>query len=146
MARKKAVWSPRDIATASAAEARRSAKPKASEAAGPAKRQTPGVGQAALMAQFRALPTGTRSAAPTSRRESAVAAPKPEQPPALSTSADAATQTAIEVGARAIYEFRSHPKKRSWDAISEEERAPYRDRMKRLSAEIGEAGFQIRRG
>lgn len=146
MARKKPIWSPRDIVAASAEEARRSAKPKTSKLGIPTKRQSPGVGQATLMARFRDLPRASVTPPPVTQKEVDHAEPKPQAASARNKSADGATSTAIEVGARAIYEFRAHPKKRPWETISEEERAPYRDRMKRLSAAIGEAGFQIRRG
>lgn len=141
MARKNPIWTPRDIVTASAADARRGAKPKASKAAISVNRQAAGIGQATL----RDLPTAAGRASPVSRREVAVVGPKPQAPSSRNKSADGAALTAIEVGARAIYEFRAHPKKRPWDIISEEERALYRDRMKRLNDAINGAGYQIRR-
>lgn len=146
MERKNPIWTPSDIVTASAAEARRSAKPKSGRTDIPAKRQTAGIGQATVTARFRALPAETGRRGLSSQPETAGAESRPPLPSSRSKEEVGGTLTAIEVGARAIYEFRSHPKKRPWDAISEEERASYRERMKQLHSAINDAGFQIRRG
>ena len=52
----------------------------------------------------------------------------------------------LEVGGRAIYEFRAHPRRAPWDSAAAETRASYRARMQELVNALGSAGFSIQRG
>lgn len=51
-----------------------------------------------------------------------------------------------EVGARAIYEFRAHPRKVPWPQVSPEKQAPYLERIDSLLAVIKRAGYAVRAG
>jgi hypothetical protein len=52
----------------------------------------------------------------------------------------------LEVGGRAIYEFRAHPRRAPWDNAAAETRASYRARMQELVNALSSAGFSIQRG
>ncbi|MBL8706685.1 MAG: hypothetical protein JNM30_17670 [Rhodospirillales bacterium] len=52
----------------------------------------------------------------------------------------------LEVGGRAIYEFRAHPRRAPWDSAAAETRASYRARMQELVNALSSAGFSIQRG
>jgi len=52
----------------------------------------------------------------------------------------------LEVGGRAIYEFRAHPRRAPWDNAAAETRASYRARMQELVNALSSAGFAIQRG
>ncbi|MCC7045395.1 MAG: hypothetical protein IT562_01660 [Alphaproteobacteria bacterium] len=53
----------------------------------------------------------------------------------------------LEIGGRAIYEFRAHPKRAPWDRAAAETRASYRARMQELVNALSVAGYAIdRRG
>lgn len=49
----------------------------------------------------------------------------------------------LEIGGRAIYEFRAHPKRAPWDKAAAETRASYRARMQELINALTFAGFSI---
>lgn len=49
----------------------------------------------------------------------------------------------IEVGARAIYEMRPHPRKKRWDELEEADRAVYRERMRTIVAELKRKRYVI---
>ena len=51
----------------------------------------------------------------------------------------------LEIGGRAIYEFRAHPKRTPWDKAAAETRASYRARMQELINALGSAGYAISR-
>ncbi len=51
----------------------------------------------------------------------------------------------LEVGGRAIYEFRAHPRRAPWDKAAAETRASYRARMQELVNALSGAGFSIQR-
>lgn len=51
----------------------------------------------------------------------------------------------LEVGGRAIYEFRAHPRRAPWDKAAAETRASYRARMQELVNALSLAGFSIQR-
>lgn len=51
----------------------------------------------------------------------------------------------LEIGGRAIYEFRAHPRRAPWDSAAAETRASYRARMQELVNALGSAGFSIQR-
>lgn len=51
----------------------------------------------------------------------------------------------LEVGGRAIYEFRAHPRRAPWDKAAAETRASYRARMQELVNALTSAGFSIQR-
>lgn len=53
------------------------------------------------------------------------------------------TSDVLEVGGKAIYEFRSHPKKAPWEKAADETRAAYRTRMQELVNALGSAGFKV---
>jgi len=53
------------------------------------------------------------------------------------------TSDALEVGAQAIYRFRSHPGKARWEKAAAETRAAYRARMQELVNELAAAGYEI---
>lgn len=50
---------------------------------------------------------------------------------------------AIEVGARAIYEMRSHPRKARWDELEDDDRAVYRERMQTIVATLNRKHYVI---
>lgn len=52
----------------------------------------------------------------------------------------------LEVGGRAIYEFRAHPRRAPWDNAASETRASYRARMQELVNALNSAGYSIQRG
>ena len=49
----------------------------------------------------------------------------------------------LEIGGRAIYEFRAHPRRAPWDKAAAETRASYRARMQELVNALSLAGFSI---
>jgi len=51
----------------------------------------------------------------------------------------------LEIGGRAIYEFRAHPKRAPWDKAAAETRASYRARMQELVNALSIAGYAIGR-
>jgi Tfp pilus assembly protein FimV len=51
----------------------------------------------------------------------------------------------LEIGGRAIYEFRAHPKRAPWDKAAAETRASYRARMQELVNALSAAGYAIAR-
>lgn len=51
-----------------------------------------------------------------------------------------------EIGGRAIYEFRAHPRRQPWDKCAAETRASYRARMQELLNALGVEGYEIVRG
>jgi len=51
----------------------------------------------------------------------------------------------LEIGGRAIYEFRAHPKRAPWDKAAAETRASYRARMQELVNALSVAGYAIGR-
>lgn len=51
----------------------------------------------------------------------------------------------LEIGGRAIYEFRAHPKRAPWDRAAAETRASYRARMQELVNALSIAGYAIDR-
>lgn len=51
----------------------------------------------------------------------------------------------LEVGGRAIYEFRAHPRRAPWDKAAAETRASYRARMQELVNALSGAGYAIQR-
>ena len=51
----------------------------------------------------------------------------------------------LEIGGRAIYEFRAHPKRAPWDKAAAETRASYRARMQELVNALSVAGYVIGR-
>lgn len=51
----------------------------------------------------------------------------------------------LEIGGRAIYEFRAHPKRAPWDRAAAETRASYRARMQELVNALSVAGYAIDR-
>lgn len=50
---------------------------------------------------------------------------------------------AKEIGAKAIYEFRSHPRKAPWDLAAAETRAAYNARMQELINALSMQGYAI---
>ena len=48
-----------------------------------------------------------------------------------------------EIGGKAIYEFRGHPKRTPWEKTVAETRASYRARMQELINELASAGYTI---
>ena len=50
----------------------------------------------------------------------------------------------IEVGARAIYEFRSHPRRTPWNRLSDKEQAIYLERMRLLVAALALKRYVIK--
>lgn len=55
------------------------------------------------------------------------------------------TTDLLEIGGKAIYEFRSHPRKAPWDKAADETRAAYRARMQELMNALAVEGYKIRR-
>lgn len=53
------------------------------------------------------------------------------------------THDALEIGGKAIYEFRAHPRRAPWDKAAAETRAAYRARMQELVNALGSAGLVI---
>jgi len=51
----------------------------------------------------------------------------------------------LEIGGRAIYEFRAHPRRAPWDKAAAETRASYRARMQELVNALSIAGYGIGR-
>ncbi|MBX7201131.1 MAG: hypothetical protein K1X51_17315 [Rhodospirillaceae bacterium] len=51
----------------------------------------------------------------------------------------------LEIGGKAIYEFRSHPRKAPWDKAADETRAAYRARMQELLNVLATEGYKVRR-
>ena len=51
----------------------------------------------------------------------------------------------LEIGGRAICEFRAHPRRAPWDKAAAETRASYRARMQELVNALSIAGFGIGR-
>jgi len=51
----------------------------------------------------------------------------------------------LEIGGKAIYEFRSHPRKAPWDKAADETRAAYRARMQELLNALATEGYKVRR-
>jgi len=51
----------------------------------------------------------------------------------------------LEVGGRAIYEFRAHPRRAPWDKAAAETRASYRARMQELVNALSSSGYVIGR-
>jgi len=49
----------------------------------------------------------------------------------------------LEIGGRAIYEFRSHPRKAPWDKAAAETRSAYRARMRELMNALGREGLTV---
>lgn len=49
----------------------------------------------------------------------------------------------LEIGGRAIYEFRGHPKRTPWDKTAAETRASYRARMQELINELESNGYTV---
>jgi hypothetical protein len=49
----------------------------------------------------------------------------------------------LEIGGRAIYEFRGHPKRAPWDKAAVETRASYRARMQELLNELSSHGYAV---
>lgn len=56
------------------------------------------------------------------------------------------TKDALEIGGRAIYEFRAHPRRAPWDSAAAETRASYRARMQELVNALNSAGYSIQAG
>lgn len=54
-------------------------------------------------------------------------------------------KTVLEIGGRAIYEFRGHPKRAPWDKAAAETRASYRARMQELLNALSSNGFIVAR-
>lgn len=61
----------------------------------------------------------------------------------VTASADGAKSNYIEIGAQAIYEMRSHPRKARWDQAAVETRAAHRARMQELLNELAMHGFVV---
>ena len=51
--------------------------------------------------------------------------------------------TVLEIGGRAIYEFRAHPRRAPWEHAAHETRASYRARMQELVNAFSSAGYAI---
>lgn len=49
----------------------------------------------------------------------------------------------LEIGGRAIYEFRAHPRRAPWEKAAAETRASYRARMQELVNTLARAGYAI---
>lgn len=52
-------------------------------------------------------------------------------------------KTVLEIGGRAIYEFRGHPKRAPWDKAAAETRASYRARMQELLNALSSGGYIV---
>ena len=52
-------------------------------------------------------------------------------------------KSVLEIGGRAIYEFRGHPKRTPWDKTAAETRASYRARMQELINELESNGYTV---
>lgn len=52
-------------------------------------------------------------------------------------------KTVLEIGGRAIYEFRGHPKRAPWDKAAAETRASYRARMQELVNALESNGYTV---
>jgi hypothetical protein len=52
-------------------------------------------------------------------------------------------KTVLEIGGRAIYEFRGHPKRAPWDKAAAETRASYRARMQELVNALESHGYTV---
>jgi len=49
----------------------------------------------------------------------------------------------LEIGGRAIYEFRAHPRRAPWEKSAMETRSSYRARMQELINALNRAGFFV---
>lgn len=54
-------------------------------------------------------------------------------------------KSVLEIGGRAIYEFRGHPRRAPWDKAAAETRASYRARMQELLNELSTSGYTVRK-
>ncbi len=52
-------------------------------------------------------------------------------------------KSVLEIGGKAIYEFRGHPKRAPWDKAAAETRASYRARMQELLNELSVSGYIV---
>ena len=82
---------------------------------------------------FLSAPTGHHGTTPNPRQDN-MAGSRPAKDDAL-----------IEIGAKAIYEFRAHPRRATWDAVSAEKKAMLRERMRSLLATLDENGVNVKR-
>lgn len=51
----------------------------------------------------------------------------------------------IEIGAKAIYEFRAHPRRAAWPDVSPAKKSLLRDHMRTLVAALDRKGLKISR-
>jgi hypothetical protein len=49
----------------------------------------------------------------------------------------------LEIGARTIYEFKAHPKRKPWDLLSGDEKREAIERMRRLVKGLSASGYAI---
>ena len=54
-------------------------------------------------------------------------------------------KSVLEIGGKAIYEFRGHPKRAPWDKAAAETRASYRARMQELLTALSVNGYIVAR-
>lgn len=59
--------------------------------------------------------------------------------------ATAAESGILEIGGKAIYELRPHPRKALWADAAAETRAAYRAQMQEVLNELKRHGFKVRR-
>jgi hypothetical protein len=52
-------------------------------------------------------------------------------------------KSVLEIGGKAIYEFRGHPKRAPWDKAAAETRASYRARMQELLNALSVNGYIV---
>lgn len=52
-------------------------------------------------------------------------------------------KSVLEIGGKAIYEFRGHPKRAPWDKAAVETRASYRARMQELLNALAVQGYTV---
>lgn len=50
----------------------------------------------------------------------------------------------VEIGARTIYEFRAHPKRKIWQTLAPAAKEPYYEQMRVLVAKLAHDGFSFR--